>query len=466
MEQDKFTNWFTEAIKNAELAEYTEVSGCLILRPRAFAIWEKIQQECDKRFKRLGVKNAYFPLFIPEKFLEKEKEHVEGFAPEVAWVTHAGNSKLPERLAVRPTSETIMYPYYAKWIRSWRDLPLRLNQWCNVVRWEFKHPIPFLRTREFLWNEGHTVFATQKEAELEEKQIMGAYKEVCEDYLALPGYMGLKTEKEKFAGAEYTVSIEHLMPNKKAIQGPDFHHDGQNFAKAFDIRFLDQNEKKQYVWQNTWAISTRQIGIMLAVHGDEKGFIIPPRMAPEKAVIVPIFTRDSKEKVLKKAAELVRKLPDAFVDYREEYSPGSKFHEWEKKGVPIRIELGPKDLASKTAVIVRRDTGQKRAVTWTKLAEEVSKTLTAIQRNLFKKADTYLKGNTWRVKNYTEFKQALKKGGFIQACWCGSRKCEDKIKDETGAKITNLPYDYQKLFSQRCVCGDKSKYVAHWAKSY
>jgi prolyl-tRNA synthetase len=335
------------------------------------------------------------------------------------------------------------------------------------LRWEFKHPVPFLRSREFLWNEGHTVFASQKEAEMEEKQIMDIYKEICENYLALPGYIGLKTDKEKFAGALYTVSIEHLMPNGKAIQGPDFHHDGQNFAKAFGIQFLDENEKKQYAWQNTFAISTREIGVMLAVHGDEKGFIIPPKVAPEKAVIVPIFKQDSREKVLKKTLEVARKLPDIIIDSREDYSPGAKFHEWEKKGVPLRIEIGPKDLEANRVIFVRRDTGEKKPVSMSKIKEEFTETLEDIQKSLFKRAEKKLKDNTRMARNYTEFKEALNKGGFVQACWCGSRACEDKIKEETGAKITNLPYEFQKkVFSPTCICGAKTKHVAHWAKSY
>ncbi|MBW2984422.1 proline--tRNA ligase, partial [Candidatus Woesearchaeota archaeon] len=271
--KENFSEWYTQVIQKADLADYSDVSGCIVFKPNSYAIWERIVAEVDKRIKKLGVKNAYFPLFIPEKFLKKEQAHVKGFSPEVAWVTQAGGSKLDERLAVRPTSETIMYDSYSKWIRSWKDLPLRLNQWNNVVRWEFKHPVPFLRTREFLWNEGHTAFATKQEAEKEIQDIINMYKEVLEKYLALPGIIGKKTEKEKFAGAEYTVSIELLMPNGRAIQGPDAHSDGQNFAKAFNISFLDQNEKKQYVWQNTWAITTRMLGIMIAIHGDDKGAV-------------------------------------------------------------------------------------------------------------------------------------------------------------------------------------------------
>jgi prolyl-tRNA synthetase len=283
--EENFDKWYIEVILKSGLADYSAVSGCIILRPDAYFMWEQIQRLTDDQFKKVGIQNVYFPLFIPEKFLNKEKEHVEGFSPEVAWVTQTGKSKLDERLAIRPTSETIIYPSFSKWIRSWRDLPMRYNLWNNVVRWEFKHAVPFLRTREFLWNEGHTVFATEEEALAEEKEILGIYKKTTEDLLALPGMLGRKTDKEKFAGAVFSASIEHLMPDGIAIQGPSFHHDGQNFSKSFDITFLDKEKKKQYAWQNTWAISTREIGVMIAVHGDDKGLVLPPRVAPIQVVI-------------------------------------------------------------------------------------------------------------------------------------------------------------------------------------
>src|SRR3989338_5857521 len=360
-EKDEFSEWFSQLMLKADLADYTDVSGCIVLKPAAYAIWEMIVDECDKRFKKLGIRNCYFPLLIPEKLLSMEKEHVEGFSPEVAWVTEAGNTKLSERLAIRPTSETIMYESYSKWIRSWRDLPLKLNQWNNILRWEFKHPVPFLRTREFLWNEGHTVYATKEEAEKEKDQIIGIYKEVCEEYLALPSLVGRKSEKEKFAGAEYTISMEFYMPNGKCTQGPDFHHDGQNFAKAYDIKFLNKQGKEEYAYQNTFAISTRMLGVMFAIHSDSKGLILPPRIAVNKGIIVPILFEDSKEKVLKKAKEIEKILGkfDFILDSREEYKPGFKFNEWELKGVPLRIEIGPKDVEKNEVVLVRRDNGKK-----------------------------------------------------------------------------------------------------------
>ena len=321
VEKDEFSEWFTQIMLKADLADYSDVSGCIIFKPTAYEIWEKIKKEIDLEFKKIGLKNVYFPLLIPEKFLIKEKEHVEGFSPEVAWVTHAGNRKLSERLAIRPTSEAIMYPTYSKWIRSYNDLPLKLNQWNNVVRWEFKHPVPFLRTREFLWNEGHTAYANAEDAEKERDQIIGIYDNICREYLALPSLIGKKTEKEKFAGAEYTVSMEFYMPNGKAIQGPDFHYDGQNFAKAYDIMFTDKNEKKNFVYQNTFAFTTRMLGVMFSVHSDKNGLVLPPKLAPNKIVIIPIFNDKNKKKILKEAEKITKSLEEfsPALDDREDY---------------------------------------------------------------------------------------------------------------------------------------------------
>ncbi|MEM4244595.1 MAG: proline--tRNA ligase [Candidatus Nanoarchaeia archaeon] len=466
---EDISEWYTQVIQKADLIEYSAVSGCYILKPGAYFIWEQIQGFVDKEFKKVGIQNVYFPLFIPEKFLVKEQEHVEGFAPEVAWVTEAGNTKLDERLAIRPTSETIMYPTFSKMIRSWRDLPLRYNQWNNVVRWEFKHPVPFLRSREFLWNEGHTVFATEKEALAEEKEILGIYKKVNEELLALPGIIGRKTDKEKFAGAVFTSSIEHLLPDGKAVQGPDFHHDGQNFAKAFNITFLDANKEKQFAYQNTWAITTRQIGVMVMVHGDDKGLVLPPKLASTQVVIVPIFDAKTKDKVLKEAKNVESKIKNNFrvlLDDRDEVSPGWKFNEWELKGVPIRVEIGPKDIAKKQVIVVRRDTLKKEPVKLTKLPEKISSLMVEIHKNLFSKASDFLKKNTHKVKSYSELKEMLKKGGFLQACWCGDRACEDKVKDETGAKITNIPFEQGRIFSDCVACGKKAKFVVNFAKTY
>lgn len=470
-EKDEFSEWFSQIMLRADLADYTSVSGCIVFRPGAYAIWEKIRDETDKRFKKIGIKNVYFPLFIPEKTLNKEKVHLEGFSPEVAWVTEAGNTKLSERLAIRPTSETIMYESYSKWIRSWRDLPLKLNQWNNVVRWEFKHPVPFLRTREFLWNEGHTVYATKEEAEKEKDEIIGIYKEICEKFLALPSLIGRKSEKEKFAGAEYTISMEFYMPNGKAVQGPDFHHDGQIFAKAYDIKFLDKNEKEQYAYQNTFAITTRMLGIMFAVHSDSKGLILPPKIAPNKIVIVPILFEESKEKVLKKAKEIENNLKDfdVILDSREEYKPGFKFNEWELKGIPLRIEIGPKDIEKNEVILVRRDNGHKEKVKIKELEKKCREILEDIQDSLFKKADNLLKENILEAKTIGDVKKAVSGKKLAFAPLCKKRECEDTLKFESGgAKVLNIPEKQPSGLSKaKCVhCGDKADYFAYVGKSY
>jgi len=464
---ENFSEWYTQVMLKARLADYTDVSGMMVYMPDGYAIWENIQREVDKNLKKIGIKNVYFPLFIPEKFLVKESEHVEGFAPEVAWVTYAGKTKLKERLAVRPTSETIMYPSYAKWIRSWKDLPLRLNQWNNVVRWEFKHPVPFLRGREFLWCEGHTVFSKKKEAEKEMVQITKLWDSFCSNYLALPSLVGQKSEKEKFAGAEYTWSLEFLLPNGKAIQGPDAHFDGKNFAKAFGIKFMDEEEKSQYPYQNTWAITTRMIGVMLAIHGDDKGVILPPKIASNKVVVVPILFKKDNEKILKAGKGIHNKLKKfgAIFDDREDYSAGWKFNEWELKGIPIRLEIGPKDVAKKQVVLVRRDTGEKKFVKISKINEEITGTLNDIQDNLFEKAKKFLESSITNVKNVNDLKKAVSSGKIGKANWCGSAECEENIKDKTSAKSLNSEIDGKA--SGKCfACEAKAKFITYFGKSY
>lgn len=466
--EENFSEWYTQLIKKADLADYSDVSGCMVFKPTSYVIWEKIKQEVDKRLKIMGVKNAYFPLFIPESLLKKEETHVKGFAPEVAWVTQAGNTKLKEKLAVRPTSEAIMYDFYSKWIRSWRDLPLKLNQWNNVVRWEFAHPVPFLRTREFLWNEGHTVFASKEEAEAEMPKIINMYKEILKNYLALPGLVGKKTEKEKFAGAEYTITIEHYMPNGRAIQGPDFHHDGQNFAKAYNIKFLNEDEKEEYAWQNTWAITTRELGVMFAVHSDDKGLVLPPKLAENKIVIIPIFFEDSKEKVLKKAEEIAKSLKEynAILDKNEEYTPGWKFHEYELKGIPLRIEIGPKDLEKEQVIAVRRDNGEKKAIKIKEINKEILKILDEMHESLYKRAEKMLHENIKEVDNFEDFKKAIKNKKIARAYYCGNVGCEDWIKTE-GAKALNMPLDQPSMKGKKCIyCKKDAKFLVHWGKSY
>jgi len=465
---ENFSEWYTHIIIKSGFVDYTAVSGCLAFRPEAYFAWEEIQKAMDAEFKKAGIKNVYFPLLIPEKLLMKEKEHVEGFSPEVAWVTQTGDTKLPERLAIRPTSETIMYDSFAKWIRSWRDLPMRYNQWNNVLRWEFKHPVPLLRSREFLWNEGHTVFATKEEAEGERDQILGIYKKITEEYMALPGVTGKKTDREKFAGAVCSYSIEHLLPDGKAIQGPDFHHDGQNFSKAFEIKFLDKNKQVNYAWQNTWGFSTREMGVMIAAHSDDRGIVLPPRLALLQIVIVPIFEKKNKEKILAVAKKIEKSLKVRVkLDDRDDVSPGWKFNEWELKGVPLRIEIGPRDVAKKQVILARRDTGEKKVVKISKLATVAVKMLEEIQKNLFKRAEDFLRKNTRQAKSYSELKSIIEKNrGFVQACWCGDNSCEEKIKDEIGAKITNIPFKQEKIFSKCVYCGKEAKVVANLAKSY
>jgi prolyl-tRNA synthetase len=470
-EKDDFSEWFTQIMLKAELADYTDVSGCVVFRPGAYAIWEKIVAETDKRFKKLGIKNAYFPLLIPEKSLKRESVHVAGFTPEVAWVTHAGETKLNERLAVRPTSETIMYESYSKWIRSWRDLPLKINQWNNVVRWEFKHPVPFLRTREFLWNEGHTVYASKAEAEAEKEQILGIYKDICENYLALPSLIGRKSKKETFAGAEYTYSMEFFLPNGKCAQGPDFHHDGQIFAKAFDIKFLNKEGKQEYAYQNTFAISTRMLGVTFAVHSDGKGLVIPPKIAVNPVVVVPIFTDKDKDKVMKEAKKIISELKafEPLLDDREGYTPGFKFNEWELKGIPLRIEIGPKDIEKKEVVIVRRDNGKKENVKMSNLSKEVPAVLEDIQDSLFKKAKKMLDDSIVEASSFEEVKKAIANKKIAFAPLCSAVACEDALKSETGgAKVLNIPDAQPKsLSSKKCaVCGKPAAYYAYAGKSY
>jgi len=467
-EKDEFSEWYTQAIIKADLVDYSPVSGCMIFKPFGYKIWEIIKQETDKKFKNIGIKNVYFPLFIPESLLKKETTHLKGFSPEVAWVTEAGNTKLQERLAIRPTSEAIMYASYSKWIRSWRDLPLKYNQWNNVVRWEFKHPIPFLRTREFLWNEGHTVFATKKEALKEEKQILEIYNDILRDHMAIAGFISKKTESEKFAGAEFTKAIECLLPNGRVVQGPDFHHDSQIFSKAFNIQFLNKQGKKEYAWQNTWAITTRIIGIMLAIHGDNKGLIIPPKVAPIQIVIIPIFKTQDKPKVLKKAKELKNKLNKfrILLDEREDYTPGYKFHDWEMKGIPIRIEIGPKDIEKNQVIIVRRDKGEKETVKIKNIDNKIPKILDDIQKNLLKISESMLKKGTTTAKNMLELIKAIKNKKLVISEWCGNKKCEDWIKTKIkGAKIIGI--NEQDKAKGKCVyCGENSQYVVYIAKSY
>jgi len=473
---DDFSEWFTQSIIKSELADYSAVSGCIVYRPDSYLVWEKIVRITDAKLKKSGVKNSYFPLFIPERLLMKEATHLEGFSPEVAWVTHAGDTKLDEKLAIRPTSETIMYDSYSRWIRSWRDLPLRLAQWNNVVRWEFKHPVPFLRGREFLWVEGHTVFATKQESVDEGKEIVDIWEDVLKNYLATASFTGMKSKKETFAGAEYTISLESVLPNGKAIQGPDFHHDGQIFSKAYDIKFLNKDGEQEFAYQNTWAISTRNLGIMLGIHGDDKGVIIPPKVAINHVVIVPILFEESMDKVLQKCSEIKDELSKTkyhderigvIIDDRD-YKPGYKFNHWELKGMPLRIELGPKDLDKDSAVIARRDTGEKITVKISEIPSKVKELLDAVQSNLYENSLKIMNDSIAKTDDLEQFKLFIDEKKIVYSPFCNNPECEENIKTMTGAKTLNAPLDQEKLDENtKCVsCGAPADKWFYFGKSY
>ena len=466
---EDFSKWYIEVIKKAQMADQSPIEGCMIFTPNSYAVWENIQKYMDKRIKETGHSNVYFPLFIPETFLKKEAEHFSGFVPEVAWVTGGGNSKLNERLAIRPTSETIMYYTFSKWIRSYRDLPLLLNQWCNIVRWETKSAKPFLRTKEFLWQEGHTAHETEKEAEEEVLKILNLYKEVMESQLAIPVITGTKTESEKFKGAVYTTTVEAMMPDGKALQMGTSHNLGQNFSKPFKISFLDKEKNKKYVWQTSWGVSTRTIGALVMVHGDDKGLIMPPRVAPYQAVIIPIYkTGFERKQVLetckKVEKELLKEGVRVLLDKRDQYTPGFKFNEWELKGVPLRIEIGPMDVKKNQLTLVRRDEKGKTTI---KEVKKINNILEEIQESLFKKAKKFFDEHIFVAKNFDDFKKIIKgKKGFIKACWCGSQNCEDNIKEKTGATIRCIPFEKEKVFSNCVYCSKKAKEVVYFSKSY
>ncbi len=465
---ENFSEWYTQVIQKAELAEYSKVSGCIVFRPRAYYIWENVQNYMNNEFKKTGVRNAYFPLLIPESLLKKESKHVEGFGAEVFWVTESGTTKLNEKLAIRPTSETIMYDHYKDWIRSWKDLPLKLNQWCSVIRAEFQHPVPFLRTREFLWQEGHNAFAEEREVQENTLLMLDIYEKTLKELYAIHAIKGKKSEKEKFAGAYYSLSLETLLPNGKAIQCCTSHNLGQNFSKAFDINFLDKNEKKQYAWQNSWGFTTRTIGIMIAMHGDDRGLIVPPKIAEYQIVVIPILFEKSKEKVLKEIEKIKKSLKDFrfHIDNREDYSAGWKFNEYELKGVPVRIEIGPKDVEKKQIVLVRRDTLKKEIVKIRDLAKKVEKTLEEIHENLYNKSRKFLNESIIKVKNLDDMRKIINSGKIAEINWCLGIECEDDLKEKLdGAKSLNISLT-EKGKGICLNCGNKVKGVAFFGKSY
>jgi len=465
MDED-FARWYTDIVKKADLIEYTSIKGCCVFRPYAYALWENIQHVLDSKFKELGHENVYMPMFIPESLLEKEKDHVEGFAPEVAWVTHGGNEKLQERMCVRPTSETLFCEHYSNIIQSHRDLPKLYNQWCSVVRWE-KTTRPFLRSMEFLWQEGHTAHATAEEAQAETIQMLNVYADFCEQYLAIPVVKGRKTDKEKFAGAVATYTIESLMHDGKALQSGTSHNFGDGFAKAFGIQYSDKDNKLQHVFQTSWGVTTRLIGAIIMVHGDNSGLVLPPRIAPKQVMIVPIAMH--KEGVKEKATELcdmLKKTLRADIDLSDK-TPGWKFAEYEMKGIPVRLEIGPKDIENNCCVLVRRDTGEKISASLDGIEETVAKLLEDIQNNLYNKALEHRNEHTYTATDYDSFKEIVEtKPGFVKSMWCGDEACENKIKEDTGATARCMPFEQEDL-SETCVCcGKKAKKMVYWGRAY
>ncbi len=472
--QDNYSQWYLDIILEAKLADYSSVKGCMVIRPNGYAIWERIQEHLNQRFKQEGVQNAYFPMLIPLSFLQKEAEHVEGFSPELLVATHAGGKELEEPLVLRPTSETVIWSMYKKWIHSWRDLPLLLNQWANVIRWE-KHTRLFLRSSEFLWQEGHTAHATAEEANLFAQRMIGVYKEFIEGCMAIPVITGVKSESEKFPGAVHTYSIEALMQDNKALQAGTSHDLGQNFGKAFDVQFQDKEGQLQDVYASSWGVSTRLIGALIMTHSDDKGLVLPPKMAATQVVLIPIFKAINKDVILDKTYGLAKELQasgvSCLVDASDANSPGWKFAEWEMVGIPVRLELGAKDLAAEQVVLVRRDSGVKSAVLWSNLCSTTLTLLDDIQKDMLSAALIRQNANTKEITTYaamtTHFTE--EQGGYAVSDWCGELTCEKKMKEEFKATIRNIPFhlngsdiDYQNC----AVCGQKAQHRVIWARNY
>lgn len=463
---EDFARWYTDIIKKAQLCDYSGVRGCMVIQPYGYAIWENIQKGLDTRFKETGVENVYMPMFIPESLLQREKDHVEGFAPEVAWVTHGGNEKLPERLCVRPTSETLFCEHYSNVVRSYRDLPKLYNQWCSVVRWE-KTTRPFLRSMEFLWQEGHTAHATEEDAKARTIQMLNVYADFCEQELAIPVIKGRKTDKEKFAGANETYTIESLMHDGKALQSGTSHNFGDGFARAFGIQYLNKENELEYVHQTSWGMSTRIIGAIIMVHGDDAGLKLPPRIAPTQAIIIPIAQH--KEGVLDAASALCERLSKGFrvkLDDSDK-SPGWKFSEYEMRGVPVRIEIGPKDIEKNQAVLVSRVDRSKTFVSLDNIEEELSALLDKIQKQMYDAALKNRETKTSSATSYEEFKQIIdEKGGFVKAMWCGDEACENKIKEDTGATSRCMPFKQEHIADTCVCCGKPADKMVYWGKAY
>ncbi|RJG22328.1 proline--tRNA ligase [Paenibacillus thiaminolyticus] len=469
-QQEDFSRWYIDVIKKAELMDYSPVRGCIVFRPDGYEIWEHIKDELDRRFKETGHRNAYFPLFIPESFFQKEKEHVEGFNPELPWVTEAGGEQLEEKLAIRPTSETMIGHMYAKWIQSYRDLPVLINQWANVVRWE-KRTLPFLRTSEFLWQEGHTAHETEAEAREETMRMLTIYREFVEDYLAIPVIEGQKTPSEKFAGAVDTFSIEAMMKDGRAVQAGTSHYLGTNFSVAFDIQFLGRENELEYAHTTSWGVSTRLIGSLIMVHGDDRGLVLPPKVAPTQVIMIPIGPAKLRDQVVGRADELFAELKRAGIrvrmDDRSDISPGWKFNEYEMRGVPVRLEIGPRDMENGVCVLVSRVSGEKRIVEQSKLAEEVKRMLNDVHQEMYERARQFRDDHFYSVDTIDEMKALMEeKRGFTLAGWCGSEACEKHVKDETGATSRNIPFAAQESKKTCLVCGEEAKHIVVFARAY
>lgn len=469
-QSEDFSKWYLDVIKKADLMSYSPVRGCIVFKPDSYEIWELCQRELDARFKETGHRNAYFPIFIPESFFQKEKEHVEGFNPELPWVTEAGGEKLEERLAIRPTSETMIGHMYAEWINSYRDLPLLINQWANVVRWE-KRTQPFLRTSEFLWQEGHTAHEDEADARRETMQMLEIYRDFVENFLAIPVIVGQKTPSEKFAGAVDTYSIEAMMKDGKAVQAGTSHYLGTNFAVAFDIKYLDRENQHTFAHTTSWGVSTRLIGAMIMVHGDDRGLVLPPKVAPTQAVIIPIGPPKTREQVVARTNELHALLKQAGVrakvDDRPDQSPGWKFNEYEMRGIPVRVELGPRDMENGQVVLVSRVSGEKRIVAQDRFVEEVQQMLTEIHNDMFEKAKQFRDEYFTSVETLDEMKQFLEQQrGFVLAGWCGSNACEAHVKEETGATSRNIPFEPAERKTKCLVCGEAAKHTVVFGRAY
>ncbi|TYA14317.1 proline--tRNA ligase [Paenibacillus faecis] len=467
---EDFSRWYIDVIKKADLMDYSPVRGCIVFKPDGYEIWEHIQAELDRRFKETGHRNAYFPLFIPESFFQKEKEHVEGFNPELPWVTEAAGEKLEERLAIRPTSETMIGHMYEKWIQSYRDLPVLINQWANVVRWE-KRTLPFLRTSEFLWQEGHTAHENEQEAREETMRMLEIYRDFVENYLAIPVIVGQKTPSEKFAGAVDTYSIEAMMKDGRAVQAGTSHYLGTNFAKAFDIQYLNRDNVREYVHTTSWGVSTRLIGSLIMVHGDDRGLALPPKVAPKQVMIIPIGPPKTRDAVVGRADELFAELKKAGVrvgmDDRADVRPGWKFNEYEMRGVPVRLEIGPRDMENGVCVLVSRISGEKKIIAQENLVEEVKAMLDQVHNEMYERAKAFREEHFYSVDTLDEMKASIEeKRGFTLAGWCGSEACERHVKDETGATSRNIPFHPEVTKTTCLVCGEEARHTVVFARAY